>query len=367
MRATGGIFVWSIESALLALFGIGTVLITQTFGGILTLTADMWAMLVVMGSCITNLILHTGIVMSSKQTRIQPIPGADDNGSLPDYAVSHLHKAVAQGHCCTVTLVLFLYVIIMLRSLTDLNWANAFYPAAPGLVWLAGSVTLSFITVIWITSIAGAWVATAMGDYNSLFCTLPTTSIACIMYPVIHEIGTNGLMVCTSPFVTTLAILYTNLALASSFTLTILDHVEFDPVKILPRFMRTVGGDMPSFRIYSLLHGLCISSALILYSLAAHGINWVVIVMLLSLNGIMTLVSSLGLGRFLSTSLGRDIDVKPEYTPTIPTATDIGETIDNINKTNLDRPSMDDRRISMLRVDGTGRRRTRNSTFDDAR
>jgi hypothetical protein len=367
MRATGGIFVWSIESALLALFGIGTVLITQTFGGILTLTADMWAMLVVMGSCITNLILHTGIVMSSKQTRIQPIPGADDNGSLPDYAVSHLHKAVAQGHCCTVTLVLFLYVIIMLRSLTDLNWANAFYPAAPGLVWLAGSVTLSFITVIWITSIAGAWVATAMGDYNSLFCTLPTTSIACIMYPVIHEIGTNGLMVCTSPFVTTLAILYTNLALASSFTLTILDHVEFDPVKILPRFMRTVGGDMPSFRIYSLLHGLCISSALVLYSLAAHGINWVVIVMLLSLNGIMTLVSSLGLGRFLSTSLGRDIDVKPEYTPTIPTATDIGETIDNINKTNLDRPSMDDRRISMLRVDGTGRRRTRNSTFDDAR
>jgi hypothetical protein len=192
MRATGGIFVWSIESALLALFGIGTVLITQTFGGILTLTADMWAMLVVMGSCITNLILHTGIVMSSKQTRIQPIPGADDNGSLPDYAVSHLHKAVAQGHCCTVTLVLFLYVIIMLRSLTDLNWANAFYPAAPGLVWLAGSVTLSFITVIWITSIAGAWVATAMGDYNSLFCTLPTTSIACIMYPVIHEIGTNS-------------------------------------------------------------------------------------------------------------------------------------------------------------------------------
>jgi hypothetical protein len=128
-----------------------------------------------------------------------------------------------------------------------------------------------------------------------------------------------------------------------------------------------VGGDMPSFRIYSLLHGLCISSALVLYSLAAHGINWVVIVMLLSLNGIMTLVSSLGLGRFLSTSLGRDIDVKSEYTPTIPTATDIGETIDNINKTNLDRPSMDDRRISMLRVDGTGRRRTRNSTFDDAR
>jgi len=366
MRSTGGIFVWSIESALLALFGIGTVLITQTFGGILTLTGDMWAMLVVMCSCIANLVLHTGIVMSSKQTRIQSIHGPERNSTLPDYAVSHLHKAVAQGHCCTVSLVLFLYVIIMLRSLTDLNWANAFYPAAPGLVWLTGSVTLSFLTVIWITSITTAWVSTAMGDYNSLFCTLPTTSIACIMYPIIHEIGTNGLMVCTSPFVTTLAILYTNLALASSFTLAILDHVEFDPVKILPRFMRTVGDRMPAFRIYSLLHGLCISSALVLYSLAAYRINWTVVVVLLSLNGIMTLVSSLGLGRFFSTSLARDTDVEPEYVTTIPTATEVN--MDNNHGIDLDdRPSMDERRIAMLRVEGVGRRRTRPVTVDPVR
>ncbi|KAJ1465689.1 hypothetical protein T484DRAFT_1757235 [Baffinella frigidus] len=326
----------------------------------------MWVMLVVLGSCITNLVLHTGIVMSSKQTRIPSIPGPDHNGAVSDYTVSHLHKAVAQGHCCTVTLVLLLYVIIMLRSLTDLNWANAFYPAAPGLVWLAGCVTLSFLTVIWITSIIGAVVSTAIGDYNSLFCTLPTTSIACIIYPVIHEIGTNGLMVCTSQLVTTLAILYTNLALASSFTLTILDHVEFDPVKILPRFMRTAGDRMPSFRIYSLIHGLCTSTALVLYSLTAHRINLTVVIMLLSMNGIMTLVSSLGLGRFFSQSLSRDIKVEPVYT-NVPTAQQVGDTIDTDHGVHTDRPNIDDRRITMLRVEGAGRRRARHVTTGDSR
>jgi hypothetical protein len=92
----------------------------------------------------------------------------------------------------------------------------------------------------------------------------------------------------------------------------------------------------------------------------------VLVIVLLSLNGIMTLVSSLGLGRFFSTSLAREIDVGPEYVTAVPTAPEVNT--GNNHGINLDdRSSMDDRRITMLRVDGVGRRRTRPVTVDPTR
>jgi len=291
--------VWALESTLLALFGFATILLTQTLGGGKgTLAVDMWAMLIVLGSCLVNLGLHTLVAVTSKHTTIPSIPGSDMQPNTP-----HLHKAIAQSHCCVVTLVLLLYILILQRSLTDLNWANAYYSAAPGLVWLTSCISMSFLTILCITSVAGAWSATATGDYNSLFCTLPTTSVACIMYPIVHEIGTNGLFVCTSTTFSSLTFLYANLVLASCFTITLLDCVEFDPVRILPKFMRTVGDRMPFVRIYSMLHGLCISATLVMYAMIARRISWFAVIMLLTLNGVMTIVSSLGLGRFIAPAI----------------------------------------------------------------
>ena len=295
----GGVFVWALESTLLALLGFATILLTQTLGGGKgTLAVDMWAMLVVLGSCLLNLGMHTLVAMTSKHTTIPSVPGSSMQLNTP-----HLHKAIAQGHCCIVSIVFLLYLLIMQRSLKDLNWANAYYSAAPGLVWLTSCISMSFLTVLCITAVAGAWAATALGDYNSLFCTLPTTSVACILYPIIHEIGTNGLMVCTSTAFSSMTLLHANLMLASCFTLTILDCVEFDPVRILPRFMRTVGDRMPFFRVYSLLHGLCVSAALVLYAFFARRISWFAIILLLTLNGVLTVVSTLGLGRFIAPAI----------------------------------------------------------------
>jgi hypothetical protein len=355
VRAIGGLFVWALESVMLALLGISTILVTQTFGGKL-LAGDLWVMLVILISCIVNVAMQTIVAMSAKQGTIMLKSSGDiDPNELEttQLGIGYLHKSVAQAHCCLVSLMLFMYIVVMQESLLDLNWANAYYTAAPGLVWFTGSITLAFLTVLWITSIAGAWTATAVGDYNSLFCTLPTTCMACVIYPIVHEVGHSGLMVCTTTFVSTLALLYVNLAIASSFTLSILDHVEFDPANILPKFMRTVGDRMPFFRIYSLIHGISVSIALLVYAAFAKNINWVVVGVLLSMNVFMTVTTSIGAGRFLVPSL-RHTDEQNDSlvvdnvigvdTPTAPEQ--VGDTLSA-------------RHITMLRLDEGGRRRLR--------
>ena len=291
MRATGGVFVWAIESVLLALFGVGTISIMHMVGGTSSVATDMWAISVALCSCVLNLVLQTFVACSSKQPTIIEIP----EGGNAQFAMMYMHKAVAQGHCSVMTLVLTMYIITMQRSLTDLDWANAYYASAPGLVWITGTITLGFLTVLWFTSITGAWAATAVGDSNTLFCIIPTTAIVCITFPILNEIGSNGLMVCSNPMSSTLAVLYANLALATSFTISLLDCVEFDPARILPRFMRTVGDRMPSFRIYNMLHGVCISITVVMYWISTTGITPIVF-LLLSANGIVTVANSLTVG-----------------------------------------------------------------------
>jgi hypothetical protein len=306
MRATGGVFVWAIESALLALFGVGTISLMHMVGGTSPIALDVWAIFVILCSCVVNLVLQTFVAFSSKQPIIQDIPEEGDDPT-PDFAMMYMHKAVAQGHCATVAMVLALHTITMQHSLTDLDWANAYYASAPGLVWVTGTITLAFITVLWFTSITGSWAATAVGDSNTLFFIIPTTSIICIMFPIVNEIGSNGLMVCSDPMSSTLAVLYANLALATSFAISLLDCVEFDPARILPKFMRTVGDRMPLFRIYGMLHGICVSITVVMYWISARKISTITVFVILSANVIVTLANSLA-GIKLPTLWNNDSD-----------------------------------------------------------
>jgi hypothetical protein len=95
--------------------------------------------------------------------------------------------------------------------------------------------------------------------------------------------------------ISTFAIIYANLALATSFTFSILDNVEFDPVKLLPKFMRTVGDRTASIRIYNFLHGICISGTMIVYWISARKVGTVTIFALIILNGVVTLSTSMPL------------------------------------------------------------------------
>lgn len=110
--------------------------------------------------------------------------------------------------------------------------------------------------------------------------------------------------------------------------------------------MRTVGERMPFFRIYCLLHGFSVSTALIAYAVFAKNINWAAVLVLLSMNVFMTVTTSMGAGRFLVPSLEHN---SPDVVDTI--GINVPETMDASGDT------LSDRRITMLRLDGGGRRR----------
>jgi hypothetical protein len=288
MRAVGGVFVWAIEAVLLSLFAFGVMSIIHVVGVTSPIAMDMWAIFTIGCSCVLNVLMHTLVACSSKQTMIPPV----ESDTAQGFQSVYLHKAIAQGHCIVATILTTLYALVLYRSMIDLNWASAYYPAAPGLAWITGTTSFSFLTVLWMVSIAGAFAATAVGDTNPLFWTNPTSSVICIMFPILNEIGSNGLMVCSSPMISTLAILYSNIALATSFTLSLLDNVEFDPVRILPKFMRSMGDKTPSFRVYSMLHGLCISATVVMYWIVEPNVGLATTVVLLSVNGAITLSNS---------------------------------------------------------------------------
>ena len=301
MRATASVFVWAIESVLLSLAGLGTVALMHFVGGTSAISLDVWGIVIIFVSSLLNLFLHTVVAFTSKQ----PILTTTASDDKPD---TSLHKAIAQGHSCVVTLILLIHSITMIHSLSDLNWASAYYPSAPGLVWVTGNILLAFFTVLWFLSITGSWSATAIGESNSLFATIPTTAILCIVFPILNEVGYNGLVLCSDPMSTTLAILYANLSIATSFCISLLDAVEFDPARILPKFMRTIDGRLPKLRIYSVIHGTGVSVTLIMYWIVARKVSTATVMFILTLNGIVTLGNTLS-GVELPTIFGNsDVD-----------------------------------------------------------
>jgi hypothetical protein len=295
-RMTSGIFVWSIEQALLALIGFGIVTAWQSLATTVVATADFWVMLVMLISCVATLVVHTGIAFHATNEFIS----RTDDDATADGDLSYLHKPVAQAHCCVVVLLTGTYICMFLNSLYDLTWAAAFYPTAPGLVFATGSANIAFCFILFVVSVASAWACTAVGDSNTLFMYHPLFLIICVVYPLMHEIGQNGLMICSSQLTSTLTFMYANLTIASSFALHFLDVYEFDPAQVFPKFMHSVAGrQRPIFRVYSLLHGLLIIIPFIAYAASSQTISRTTIVCISLLALVATLIQSLDISALL--------------------------------------------------------------------
>ena len=288
-RMTSGIFVWSIEQTLLALFAFGIVTAWQSMATATEATADIWTTFVLLFSCIATLALQIGIAFSSVSDIVtQP---TEDGVTSKD--LSYLHNAVAQAHCCIVVLIGSSYIFLFSTSLYDLVWASAFFPSAPGLLFATGSASIALFFVLFFISVASVWACTSVGDSNGLFWYHPLFMMLCVMYPVLHEIGQHGLIICSKPMVTTLTFMYVNLTIASSFALHFMEIYEFDPAHVFPKFMHSIGGNRPFFRVYPMLHGLLIVIPLWAYTVVSSAVSVPIVVGISLLASLATLLQSL--------------------------------------------------------------------------
>ena len=115
-----------------------------------------------------------------------------------------------------------------------------------------------------------------------------------------HEIGQNGLMICSSQLTSTLTFMYANLTIVSSFALHFLDVYEFDPAQVFPKFMHSVAGHQrPMFRVYSLLHGLLIILPFVAYAASNPTISRTPVVCISLLALVATVMQSIDISALL--------------------------------------------------------------------
>jgi len=295
---TSGIFVWGIEQTLLALVAFGIVTSWQSVATTTIATADLWITFVLLVSCCATLVVQSCIAFSSKSDVVsQP---TDDGATKND--LSYLYTAAAQAHCCVVVLLGSSYFFIFLISLHDLVWVTAFFPSAPGLLFATGSATIAFFIVLFFISLASVWACTPVGGSNFLFLYHPLFMMVCVMYPVLHEIGQNGLIICSKPVVNTLTFMYVNLTIASSFALHFMEIYEFDPAHVFPDFMHSISGQRPFFRVYSLLHGLLIVVPFLGYAVLSPSVSFASVFVISLLAFVSTLLQALNLKALFRTN-----------------------------------------------------------------
>ena len=288
LRMTRGVFVWSIEQTLLAFVAFGTVTAWQALAAATSATADSWITFVLLFSCAVTLVIQSVIAFYSVSDIIsQPV---EDEKVISD--LSYLHTAVAQAHCCIVVLFSGSYMFVFFTSLYNLVWVTAFFPFAPGLLFATGSGIISFHLVLFFVSVANVWACTSVGSSNALFFYRPLFMMLCVVHPVLHEIGQNGLIICSTPVITTMTFMYVNLTIASSFALHFMTIYEFDPAHVFPQFMHGVAGKRPFFCVYSLLHGLLIIVPFVCYAALSSSVSVAPAVVIALLASVATVLQS---------------------------------------------------------------------------
>jgi hypothetical protein len=293
-RQLGGVFVWSLETFLLALL---TFALQQSLAALNLLNAGgmhTWAVLMVLLSSGIQLLVQLVLAAWHKQdallagdvsetAHLALVSGKGSETAASDDVIrktiekidnhathSALHKAVAQAHLCVVFFVTAAYLCVLFESVQRAQWAAVFFATSPSigvdaLVIIIAALMCAFLTLSLILAVCNAFAATPVGESNYLILFAPLVLSLCMFYPLLHEIGQRELFFCTTAETNLMAMLFANFAIATSFLFFVLDLVEFDACHVLPAILHSrLQGDA-GVRLYLMLHALFVAFGLTVY------------------------------------------------------------------------------------------------------
>jgi hypothetical protein len=248
-------FTLILETVLLCIIGCGVISVYANLFSFWPV-ADTWAVLSVSGSVVCTFVLFI-IVMCV-------------GSAVPDAA--QFLKEIGRACCCSVFVVLLVYIVLVTRATSSVMWRDAFFAVDTfSLVMSAG--VLAFLSVVLLLVSLLSFTCTLPGQGNALFLNLCTVAGLVLTYPVLHEIANSGLLMCTDEMNNTFAFIYVNLAVATSMLLYVLDVLEFNPEHLLPKFMvGSSAGIHGGVRVYNILHGLILFAFITCYILLARNI-----------------------------------------------------------------------------------------------
>jgi hypothetical protein len=248
-------FTLILETVLLCIIGFGFVSVYANLFSFWPV-ADAWAVLSVSASVACTFVLFV-IVMCV-------------GSAIPD-AVQFL-KEIGRACCCSVFVVLLVYIVLVTRATRSVMWREAFF-AADGFSTVISVVVVAFLSIVLLLVSLLSFTCTLPGQGNALFLNLCTVAGLVLTYPVLHEVANAGLLMCTDEMNNTFAFIYINLAVATSMLLYVLDVMEFNPEHLLPNFMVGASvGKHGGVRVYNILHGLILFAFITCYILLARNI-----------------------------------------------------------------------------------------------
>lgn len=311
-RQLGGVFVWSLEGVVLGVLTYGLQQSLAALNVLPVRVAHEWVLAVVVLSSAVQLITQLALAAWHKQDalvsgdisdavlnsfalasaegrdvsekkRVALVSGKGSKISDKDDVLwktvevmdkhatnSALHKAVAQAHLCVLFFATVVYVSVLVQGVQHAQWAAVFFATSPvtgadALTVLVGVFICMFLLVSLIIALCNCFAATPLGERNTLVLFSPLVLTLCMVYPLLHEIGTRELFFCTTAETNLLAMLFVNFAIATSFLFFVLDVVEFDACNVLPDVLHSRVQGEAGVRLYLMLHAVFVAAGLTVY------------------------------------------------------------------------------------------------------
>lgn len=218
--------------------------------------------------------------------------------------VSVYMQAATQGLLSFVVIISVYYLIIAFKARHFTLWQLAFFPR--GGMEFNAPIGFAVIAIMLVLSFVTTFSFTPPNKTNYLFFNLQSFVGACLFFPVLNEISTNGLMICSNYYTDTFAFLYVNLSLGTSMLLSLLDSANYNPSNLLPEWM---SGQNAVFKVYNLLHGVLTGAFLFSYLLTTKVSmsTFLLATVLLGLLTISTFLSSFNILHNVEVALGIEI------------------------------------------------------------
>jgi len=273
-RRLGGIFVWALEGGLFALLGWALYASFRGLGVLPSHSMHEWVLVTTAGSALAHGVAQCVVAFRRKNETLEQ-----------DTLNAALHHGLAQANCCVVFLTLLLYTVVWMEAQQRSQWMLVFFSASPSTLLVVGATVLAFTVVMLIVVVCNAFAATAIGNSNWLFVTPSVVLLLGIVYPFLHEIGDRELLLCTDTGTNSIAIVLLNSGLLVSYTLFVLDTLNFDPLRAFDGTVLQARWDVgldPKLRIYLLLHALFVALWLSTYLVVARTVSTVLWVALLA-------------------------------------------------------------------------------------
>ena len=328
-RQLGGVFVWSLEGVVLGVLTYGLQQSLAALNVLPVRVAHEWVLVVVVLSSAVQLITQLALAAWHKQDAL--VSGDISDAVLNSFALasaegsdvsekkhvalvsgkgskvsdkddvlwktvevmdkhatnSALHKAVAQAHLCVLFFATVVYVSVLVQGVQHAQWAAVFFATSPvtgadALTVLVGVFVCMFLFVSLIIALCNCFAATPLGERNTLVLFSPLVLTLCMVYPLLHEIGTRELFFCTTAETNLLAMLFVNFAIATSFLFFVLDVVEFDACNVLPDVLHSRVQGEAGVRLYLMLHAVFVAAGLTVYVILVPTVSVAITILFLA-------------------------------------------------------------------------------------